>query len=177
MTEINEEIFKEIPNFDDYLISNFGRVKSFKQNEARIKKNQNNNCGYYFVRLINNNGRTQTKYIHRLLAELFIPNTDNLLYVDHIDTHTLNNDLSNLRWVSLSQNQFNRNKQKQKSSSKYKGVTYVKKTNKWQARIRFEGKQYHLGCYASEIEAALAYNQTARKFFKQFAKLNEIDES
>ena len=40
----------------------------------------------------------------------------------------------------------------------------------------FEGKRYHLGCYASEIEAALAYNTAALNFFKTFAKLNIIDE-
>jgi len=174
---MSEEIWKEIPDFDDYLISNFGRVKSFKQNEERILKNKNGINGYCFISVINNAGKLVNKYIHRLLAELFIENPNNLLYVDHQDTNKLNNDLSNLRWCTQAQNQQNKNTMCSKTSSKYKGVYWEKRRQKWVARIRFEGKQYHLGYFASEIEAALAYNQTARKFFKQFAKLNEIDES
>ena len=171
------EVWKEIPDFENYMISNLGRVKSFKCNinkNGKILKPSINN-GYYFVCLTNNNGKLVKKNIHRLISELFIPNPNNLPNVDHIDTNRLNNDLSNLRWASLSQNQCNRNKQVTKTSSKYKGVYWNKKMQKWRAQVSFEGKQYYLGCFTSEIEAALSYNQSALKFFKQFAKLNIIE--
>jgi len=171
-----DEVWKEIPNFDDYMISNLGKVKSFKQNSDRILKPGTDNHGYYYVVLTNNNGKKVHKKIHRMLAEAFIENPDNLPNVDHLDTQRLNNDLSNLRWASHSQNCYNQNKKISKSSSKYKGVCWQKQTQKWYARLMFEGKRYHLGCYASEIEAALAYNTAALNFFKTFAKLNIIDE-
>jgi len=169
-----DEVWKEIPDCD-YMISNLGRVKSFKQNKARILKPGIDTCGYYFVRLTYNNGKIVNKLIHRLLAEAFIENPDNILYVDHKNNDRLNNDLSNLRWCSHAQNSCNRNKQVTKTSSKYKGVSWYKNYQKWYARVMFEGKNYYLGYFATEIEAALAYNVAALKFFKQFAKLNLIE--
>ena len=170
-----DEVWKEIPNFDDYIINNLGKVKSFKKNSERILKPSINN-GYYYVNLTNNNGKKVNKYIHRMLAELFIPNPNNLPNVDHIDTKRLNNDLFNLRWCTHSENQFNRNKICSKTSSKYKGVFWNKKMQKQHAQVKFEGKAYHLGYFTSEIEAALAYNIAALNFFKTFAKLNIINE-
>ena len=67
------------------------------------------------------------------------------------------------------------NKKSSKTSSKYKGVFWNKKMQKWRAQVRFEGKNYHLGYFTSEIEAALAYNTAALNFFKTFAKLNIIE--
>ena len=136
---MEDEVWKEISDFDDYMISNLGKVKSFKQNSDRILKPSINH-GYYYVNLTNNNEKKVNKYIHKLLAEVFIPNPDNLPNVDHIDTQRLNNDLSNLRWASHSQNCYNQNKKISKSSSKYKGVFWNKKMQKWHAQVKFEEK-------------------------------------
>ena len=127
---MSEEIWKEIPDFDDYMINNLGRVKSFKRNSDRILKPNIDVSGYYYVKLTNNNGKPVNKLIHRMLAEAFIENPDNLPCVDHLDTKRLNNDLSNLRWASHSQNSYNQNKKISKSSSKYKGVCWQKQTQK-----------------------------------------------
>jgi hypothetical protein len=63
--------------------------------------------GYCKYTLCNENGK---KYVraHRLVAIQFIPNPDNLPLVDHIDRNVLNNNIENLRWVNLRQNQLNR---------------------------------------------------------------------
>ena len=169
-----DEVWKEIPDYDDYMISNLGKVKSFKKNSDRILK-PGIKCEYYFVVLTNNNGKLVSKLIHRLLAEAFIENPDNLPNVDHMDSNRLNNNLSNLRQTSQSQNNFNKNKQNSKTSSKYKGVYWNKTAQKWAAQVKFERKNYSLGYFTSEKDAALAYNTAALKFFKQFAKLNIID--
>ena len=172
---MDDEVWKEISDCDDYIISNLGKVKSFKQNSDRILKNYINNSGYYTVKLTNNDEKIVSKLIHRLLAELFIPNLDNLPCVDHIDSNRLNNNLSNLRWCTNFQNSYNRNKQSSKTSSKYKGVFWKKQNQKWAAQVRFEGKAYYLGYFNDEKKAALAYNTAALNFFKTFAKLNIIE--
>lgn len=79
------------------------RVKYEASSEGRIKCNgriidlgiQN---GYYACR---------KQYVHRIIAQLFIPNPENKPYVDHIDTNRLNNKVTNLRWVTPSENMLN----------------------------------------------------------------------
>ena len=71
--------------------------------------------GYLIVGL--NDGNKQKQYKkHRLIAEQFIPNPDNLPQIDHIDHDRKNNRISNLRWVSASTNQYNK--------TSFKGVRY-----------------------------------------------------
>ena len=56
-------------------------------------------------------GRGNKKYIHRLVAEAFLPNPNNLPEVDHKDTNGLNNKVSNLQWCSRQENMSNKNTQ------------------------------------------------------------------
>lgn len=56
--------------------------------------------------------------VHRIIAETWVPNPDNKRYVDHIDTNRLNNDASNLRWVTCSENGLNELTRKRISDGK-----------------------------------------------------------
>lgn len=93
------------------------------------------------------------------------------LLVDHKDRNGLNNRKSNLRLCSPAQNAWNR-RPAPNCHSKYKGVTWHKHHNKWHVRIFGSGKNYYLGSFDDETEAALAYDRKAEEFFGEFAYLN-----
>jgi hypothetical protein len=96
--------------------------------------------------------------------------------IDHIDQNGLNNQKQNLREATFAQNRMNATLTRTRTSSKYKGVHFSKRTQTWQATIKFNQKTYGLGWFENEDEAALAYNLKAQEFFKDFAFLNIIPE-
>lgn len=94
--------------------------------------------------------------------------------IDHVDNNGLNNQKSNLRFCTVSENAMNNRKQ-ENTSSVYKGVTFEKRVKKWKATIQINGKSFYLGHFTSEVEAAKAYNAKAIALFCEFANLNIID--
>ena len=90
----------DIPGFDKYQINKFGDIKNKKTNHIVIPQLNN---GYKKVRLWTDEKRESRK-VHRLLAQTFIPNPDNLPVVNHIDGNKLNNDLDNLEWCTVKHN-------------------------------------------------------------------------
>ena len=60
-------------------------------------------------------------------------------------------------------------------SSIYKGVVWDRGANKWRAQITYARKNNFLGVFTSEREAAESYNAAAVVFYKEFAKLNDLD--
>lgn len=98
---------------------------------------------------------------------------DRSIMFDHADRNFLNNQKYNLRQANQSKNSMNKAKQLG-FTSKYKGVCWSKRSNKWKAQIKFNGKCIHLGFFMSEEFAALAYNNKAVELFKEFACLNEL---
>jgi hypothetical protein len=98
-------------------------------------------------------------------------NPDGLL-VDHANGDGLDNRRTNLRLATHSQNQFNKRKTKSKTSSRFIGVYFEKRKNRWMARIHYHGKRIWLGSFKSESDAALAYDKAALEYHKEFARLN-----
>ena len=91
---------KKIEGYENYLIYRDGRVWS--KNKNRFLKPRN--LGAYLGVSLCKNGDTKNHYIHRLVANAFIPNPKNLPEVNHIDENKHNNDASNLQWVTRMQN-------------------------------------------------------------------------
>ena len=89
---------------------------------------------------------------------------------DHVDGNTLLNVRSNLRDGS-NQNQRNR-KMQVNNCSGYCGVFWHKRNEKWQSEITIDGKRKYLGYFTDILDAALAYDMTAREFHGSFATLN-----
>lgn len=89
---------------------------------------------------------------------------------DHRNRNTLDNRRNNLRLCNSAQNCQNKEPRKN-CTSKYKGVHWNKLNENWRAMIRL-GKQKHIGCFESEVDAAKAYDVKAKEMFGEFAYLN-----
>lgn len=110
-----EEIWKPIEWSEGrYLISNLGRIKStdwfcdYADGTKRIKKGHLLHpsilkCGYAQVKL-QYKGKRKHFYLHRLIAEAFIENPNNLPYINHKDENKTNNNVSNLEWCTFEYN-------------------------------------------------------------------------
>lgn len=163
------EIWKDIEGYDNYAVSNFGRFKN--KVRGRIIKGSDNGRGYIRVKLCQNG--EACKYVaHFLVAKHFIEKPDGKYLIDHKDGNGHNNNMSNLRWATQSDNMANRKKRSDKTTSKYKGVSFVKQMNKWKAQVWKNGVQTVVGMFDDEIDAGKAYDETAKKLFGEFAKCN-----
>jgi hypothetical protein len=94
--------------------------------------------------------------------------------VDHHNHDDLDNQDHNLRICTRRENVYNTRKQKRKTSSRYKGVSWNKQRDNWRVRITVNGKEIHLGFYHNEINAAKAYDEAAKKYYGEFACGNFI---
>lgn len=128
----------------------------------------------YAVREIRPDGTKRSRtsqYMHRVILERIVGRgLHRGELCDHINRDGLDNRRCNLRLVNKSQNNANG----VKKSGKYKGVTFIKKLDKWRAQIMKNYKQIHIGCFDTEIEAAKAYNEKATELFGEYALLNEV---
>lgn len=109
-------------------------------------------------------------YLHRFVMNATNPKD----IIDHINNDPLDNTKRNLRFTDILHNSYNRQK-KAKSSSKYKGVSFNKKENKWVAYIKTNGIKYNLGFYMKEKDAAREYNKHAKLLFGKFCRLNKFN--
>ena len=103
-----------IKDFDGYFISNDGKVYC---NLGKGNRNRNKRCELYEIKpRLARNGYTRIymrqtstnkrvdRYIHRLVAEHFIPNPENKPCINHKDCNRSNNDFANLEWVTHKEN-------------------------------------------------------------------------
>lgn len=106
----------------DYEVSNLGRIKSLKWRGQGKEVGYGSLCediGYMRKGLFytdeNENKKSKTYFVHRLVAIMFIPNIDNKPFVDHLDTEKTNNRVDNLRWTTPQENSNNPNTKNNKS--------------------------------------------------------------
>lgn len=113
-TNTSTPIWRQIPDYPNYYVSNDGRVWSAIS--KKILKPQKDVKGYLRAE-IRKDGKRSTIGIHRLVALAFIPNPNNYETVDHIDFNKGNNRIENLRWMD-----FDENTKRQKNTQKVKCV-------------------------------------------------------
>lgn len=99
------EEWKDVKGYEGhYKVSNLGRIKSFKYYlEGKLLKTQIDWDGYETISLTLNKKSKKYK-VHRLVAQAFIPNPDNLLEINHKDKNKLNNNVKNLEWCTRKYN-------------------------------------------------------------------------
>lgn len=120
--------------------------------------------GYITIRIDGVN-----KNAHRVIWKL-IHGKDADGKIDHIDGVKSNNKLNNLRLATHSQNLMNRPKQINNTSGE-KGVTYLKKYNKYKAQIHINKKNTYIGLFDNLEDAANAYHEAAKYHFGEFARV------
>ena len=161
------EIFRKVIGYDNYYISNLGRVKSDYFNREHlitlIKIKNRSKHGYYYFNANINKKLKKKLFPHRLVAEHFIDNPDNKPQVDHINRISTDNRVSNLRWTTQRENNYNLSMLNTNTSG-FIGVHKDKKTNKWVAGIRINGKKTFLGSFINIEDAANAYQEAKNEY-------------
>ena len=95
------EVWIQIPNYDNYEVSSFGKVRNKKT--GRILKQTCSEGGYKSVGL-SSNGIIKSHIIHRLVALSFLENPENKPHVNHKDKNRSNNHVNNLEWCTALEN-------------------------------------------------------------------------
>lgn len=161
--EIKWSDVQEFPNL--YKVSTLGTVASYRKTlSINIL-----NSGYQSVQF-KVDGKNINRLVHRLVANAFIPNIENKKEVNHIDGNKLNNIVTNLEWVTSSENKIHARDTglkiynnptkgiKLSNKSKYYNVGFDNNRKLWRATVRHEGVNYFQKRFKTEEEAALHVN-------------------
>lgn len=111
---MKEEIWTQVPDYNNfYEVSNLGNIRSIdryvnsKNGSTRVVKGKKTKLidnGSYYVVGLSKHGKTRQHYVHRIVAEAFIPNVYNLPIVNHINGNKLDNRVENLEWCTIEYN-------------------------------------------------------------------------
>ena len=160
------EMLKE--PYENYMISKCGQIIVNTLTGCQIKEHLNKQTGYKVVSLFNSaKEKYLTTAMHQIIGNHFHTNIYNHPQIDHIDGDKHNNVISNLRFVSRSQNQMNR-KVNPNSISGSKGV-YLLKNNKWKSIITFQSKIIYLGIFSNPTSAIKARIEASHKLFGEYS--------
>lgn len=137
----------------------------FNARYAGEKAGGYNGQGYIVLSILGNYGVRA----HRIIW-ILMTGKDSELLIDHINGRRDDNSWKNLREATKSQNSTNRKNNTKEGSSKYKGVYWHTSYEKWQSRIKVNGKTIHLGTFKTEYEAHLAYTEAAKLHHGEYAR-------
>jgi hypothetical protein len=147
------EVYKDIKGYEGlYQISNLGNVKSIKSKKILVQSSSSS--GYKFINL-RKNSKGKNFRVHRLVAETFIPNYNNLPYVNHKDENPKNNCVDNLEWCTASYN-----------------INYGDRNNKVAKKVSIWRKKKGSD-YSPRKRKRVAQYTLDDKFVKEFRSINE----
>ena len=132
--------FVRIDGFPNYVIHPVGTVLKIYKHKTREMKSWKDRKGYMRIALINN-GKRKFFLVHRLLALHFIPNPENKPCIDHIDAVKDNNNLHNLEWVTVAENNRRRYLNNPRIQAEITKGNIYKRKNSWRWQYQMKGKQ------------------------------------
>lgn len=164
---------------EDYFSYANGKLYWVLRNEEsfKTKRGYSVHKNKYAGKEAGNIGRNGYRYVrvygklllaHRIIWEMFNGPIPEGMEVDHIDTNPSNNDISNLRLATSSNNKWNMNRPSHNTSG-FKGVSLFKATGKYEAYIKFNGRKIHIGFFDTPELAHEAYKLAADKMFMEFS--------
>jgi hypothetical protein len=159
---MTKEIWKVIPNFESYLASNLGNIKSLNYMNTGIPtllKQYEKKDGYMTVALCKN-GKQKRFDVQVLIAMAFLGHVPcgHEIEVDHKNGIRTDNRVENLQLLSGAEHR-RKPKKIMNTSSQYTGVYWDKIENKWLTQIYIDGKRKYLGRFKDEYEAHLSYQK------------------
>ena len=172
MSELTEEIWKDISGYNAYQVSNTGRVRSLKAGVVKILKQISHRDGYLLVNLCNQDGRKLCK-VHRLVAIAFIENSSNKTCVDHINRVRTDNNANNLRWVDYVENAHNRSYRP--GISGVMGVSFEHRCKRWRANIGVDHKVVFLGYFVEYSDAVNARKNAEALYYRNTNTENIVE--
>lgn len=143
----------KIKGYENYEITEKGEV--INTTTGRILKQNISTVGYLQVNL-SKNGKAKTFQVHRLVAEAFIPNPQNLPEVNHRDEDKTNNTMNNLEWCTRQYN-LNYGTHNERISKTMSGV-YNTKKSKTVLQLRMDGSLVRIWPSVSEVQRQLGYS-------------------
>lgn len=176
--ELLEELFVLDPQSPSWLSWKKPRSRRIKPGDHAGWQNRlgDRSTGYFQVG-IQLDGKDQLFIGHRIVYYMYYKVDPGEKQVDHIDGNKFNHNPLNLRLAVDSENRANTRKRNQKTTSRFKGVCANKKSEAkpWFAYIDWNKKRKYLGAFATEEEAACAYNAAALEIHGEYAFLNDLD--
>ena len=162
------EVGKPIPGYEGlYEVSNHGRISNFR----KVLKTYKINSGYVAFKL-QKDGKRKSILLHRLVAELFVPNPNGKPEVNHIDGNKENNRADNLEWVSSSENKSHakasglwtynepgKGVKQSSTKSRFHNVRWDNSRQKWVGAVSWNNRPHKPKRFQDEIEAARYVNQ------------------
>jgi len=156
------EVWKNIPNYEGYQVSNLGRIKSLKFGKERILKLTLDKI--YLTINLSKNGKSNKKNINQLVVMAFLnhkPNGNKGLVVDHINNIKTDNRVENLQLITNREN----SSKDRKGSNKYTGVYWNKKAKKYIVQIGLKSKRKTLGYFKNPKIAYAVYLNKLENIF------------
>ena len=189
-----KEIWKEISGFEGfYEVSTHGRVRSIDRTitdsngkkfnkkgmvlvlTSNKGKDDDDDKGYLYIYL-HKDGKRKRYYVHRLVAETFIPNPENKPEVDHINTNRHDNRACNLRWTTKSENM---NNEITKQRSTVTSINNLKKAHEMNKQTGYAAQKETARTILRKINKANEYKQSkeniniAREYVKKKVRCKE----
>ena len=163
------EEWKDIQGYEGlYQISNYGRVKSLnykRSNKEKIMDGGTNKNGYRNI-ILSKNKKKETFYIHKLVAQHFISNPDNLSEINHIDENKSNNNVDNLEWCTHKYNSNYGTRNTRMSKSKGKKIRCITTNEIFESSV--EASEIYNIDQSSIIKCCRGKQKTAGKLFWEY---------